>query len=398
LRKFLLPLPFALFLVILPFPGTVAARLLLLLVAFLISIWLFRIHRDNLPSIPGKAAIAVWAITCLTSLFFAVDLSYSLGEVKNEVGYAMMAFFAFFVAANNHRNAVLITRALVFGLLIIGGWGLASWLEGGFRWNEAGGHGGSGVFATYLITVAPALAYLALVEESQRMRRFMYGVLFMLLVLAFATGQRAVWPALAAQCLVFWWVQARHSGSPRFLGPFSPKSMAAVFAIISIASAGLLIGHEQRFGPEGETLVEDSRLRFWPTVIDTIQESPLTGAGMGRRAFAKAYPERIPEENTLLWHAHNVFLNYGLSMGIPGMLALAFLFGWWAYYFGRSARGDNAQALAGAAGLAIVVGVLLRNQFNDFFARDMSLMFWALTGLFARLAMPTPTFRKESRK
>lgn len=396
MRSYLLPLPFALFLVILPFPGTVAARLLLLLVAFLVSIWLYRTHRNDIPAIPGKKAIALWAAACLASILYAIDPAYSLGEVKNEVGYTMMAFFAFFVVANNHVHAKRILLSLLLGLLIIGGWGLIEWFHGGFRWNEAGGHGGSGVFATYLITVAPALAYLAVLEQSQRKRFFMYGALLMLFTLAFATGQRAVWPALAAQSLVFWWVLSRRSNSDQLKPLVSFKSATIVLAIVATTSAGLMIGHEHRFGPEGETLSEDIRFRFWPTVIATIEENPMTGAGMGRRAFAKAYPERIPEENTLLWHAHNVLLNYGLSMGIPGMLVLAFLFGWWMYYFGRCIGSNSARALAGAAGLSIVLGVLLRNQFNDFFARDMSLLFWALVGLFARLAISTSDARKEA--
>jgi len=398
LRSYLVPLPFALFLIILPFPGTVAARLLLLLIAFLISIWLFRIHRKDIPPIPGKAVIALWATTCLISVLYAVDPDYSLGEVKNEVGYTMMAFFAFFVVANNPVYAKRILHSLLLGLLIIGGWGLIEWVHGGFRWNEAGGHGGSGVFATYLITVAPALAYLAAVEQSQRKRFFIYGALLMLFTLAFATGQRAVWPALAAQGLVFWWVLSRRSSSAQSKPVVSLKSATIALAIIATTSAGLMIGHEHRFGPEGEAISEDVRLRFWPTVVATIEENPMTGAGMGRRAFAKAYPERIPEENTLLWHAHNVLLNYGLSMGIPGVLVIALLFGWWMYYFGRCIGSDSARALVGAAGLSIVLGVLLRNQFNDFFARDMSLLFWALVGLFARLAISTSDARKEAQR
>jgi len=397
LRSYLLPLPFALFLVILPFPGTVAARLLLLLVAFLVSIWLYRTHHNDIPAIPGKTAIALWAAACLASILYAIDPAYSLGEVKNEVGYTMMAFFAFFVIANNHVHAKHILLSLLLGLLIIGGWGLIEWLHGGFRWNEAGGHGGSGVFATYLITVAPVVAYLAAVEQSQRKRLPMYGALLMLFTLAFATGQRAVWPALAAQSLVFWWVLSRRSNSGQLNPLVSLKSATIVLTIVATTSAGLMIGHAHRFGSEGEALSEDIRFRFWPTVIATIEENPMSGAGMGRRAFAKAYPERIPEENTLLWHAHNVLLNYGLSMGIPGVLVLAFLFGWWMYYFGRCIGGDGARALAGAAGLSIVLGVLVRNQFNDFFARDMSLLFWALVGLFARLAISTSDARKEAR-
>jgi hypothetical protein len=39
------------------------------------------------------------------------------------------------------------------------------------------------------------------------------------------------------------------------------------------------------------------------------------------------------------------------------------------------------------AGCALLAGVFLRNQFNDFFQRDMSLLFWALCGLFAGMLL-----------
>jgi O-antigen ligase len=144
----------------------------------------------------------------------------------------------------------------------------------------------------------------------------------------------------------------------------------------------MLFSQHARFG--AEPLSADVRLAFWPKVVASIAEHPLAGAGFGRSVMHKAYPELIPADTPALWHAHNVFLNYGLQLGVPGMLALAGVFGSLAMLFWRAATN---HAVAGLAGLMLVSGVLLRNQFNDFFTRDMSLMFWALAGLFVRLAV-----------
>jgi O-antigen ligase len=83
-----------------------------------------------------------------------------------------------------------------------------------------------------------------------------------------------------------------------------------------------------------------------------------------------------------LWHAHNVFLNYGLEMGVPGMLALAWVFvsllrEYWRLYAGQ----DRVASLLGVAGLTLLAGMLLRNQVNDMFVRDEAILFWALNGM-----------------
>ena len=77
-------LPFMVLLFILPFPGTVALRLTCLAAAFLIAIASWR--RLAPPALPCKWAIALWAGVVIASLVYAVDPSYSLGEIKNEIG------------------------------------------------------------------------------------------------------------------------------------------------------------------------------------------------------------------------------------------------------------------------------------------------------------------------
>ena len=75
-----------------------------------------------------------------------------------------------------------------------------------------------------------------------------------------------------------------------------------------------------------EELTRDSRLKSWPSIVRRVlAEHPLEGAGFGRGVMSKADRDLIPEDNPMLWHAHNIFLNYGLQMGLPGMLALAWV-------------------------------------------------------------------------
>src|SRR5207249_8492814 len=86
---------------ILPFPGTVALRLLCLAGAFVVAIALWR--RLAPPRIPCKPALVFWALVALLSLAGAVDIPYSLGEIKNEILYTTMAFVAFFADRKSTR-------------------------------------------------------------------------------------------------------------------------------------------------------------------------------------------------------------------------------------------------------------------------------------------------------
>jgi O-antigen ligase len=69
-------------------------------------------------------------------------------------------------------------------------------------------------------------------------------------------------------------------------------------------------------------------------------------------------------------------------MGIPGILVLMLLFfsilrEYWRFYKSVDVR---LQWL-GACGLAMVIGVLMKNMTDHFFSRDLSLLFWSLVGM-----------------
>jgi O-antigen ligase len=99
--------------------------------------------------------------------------------------------------------------------------------------------------------------------------------------------------------------------------------------------------------------------------------------------MSRAYPDLLPaDESHVFWHPHNLVLAYGISAGVPGMVAVLAMFGSLAGRFWRLARrGEPLVRLAGLAGTTMVAGVLARNMANDFFVRDGALLFWALAGM-----------------
>jgi O-antigen ligase len=376
MRERLTLAPLMVLLFILPFPGTVALRLLCLATAFLIAMAVWR-HSD-VPRLPCKRAIAAWALVALLSLVYAVDPAYSLAEIKNEIGYSMMAFVAFFVLTRRDRDLGMLAVALGVGAVVISTWGLTSSLLAG-TWNEAGRHGGSASYASYSVTVFPLFLLLALYFDNPRYRAAALGIAVLMLVAAFFSGQRIVWPVVCLQILLaLAWL--RHKRKIHL----SVGAVGAVgVGVILAAGAVFVAAQSLRFhhGDAVTTVTSDNRLAQMPKVVERIVATPWTGSGFGRQAMRRAHTDLIPAEDSLLWHAHNSFLNYGLSMGLPGIAALVLLFSSLLWEYMRFLRDDDPQLqLLGLAGVLMILGVLLRNQVNDMFLRDLALLFWALNG------------------
>lgn len=397
----LLLFPFVLLLILLPFPGTVAARLLCLLLALVIAIQLsFRDKKLAVKFPPNRLGISIWMLIAMLSLLYSVDPAYSAKEIKNELLYAMIAFFGFYVVSQTVPAAQTLLRSVAFGFLLIGSVGVYGWISNRLVWPDTGIAGGIGSFSTYIITSMPALFWLSREDTSSLWRRFAKSMMAFAVGLALITVQRVTWPTLVAEFAIAL-VLLRREGllliSKRMQYGFIAVAVIAGVLAVSVTNQIRGLGSIADLVPSTETFNVpiakqslhggDVRLPFWPATISTIIDHPLTGAGFGQGAMKKAYPELIPPNISDLWHAHNVVLNYAIQMGVPGAFALLFMFFGLGRNYWRSLHNSKAATTAAIAGIMLIVGVLLRNQTNDFFRRDMALLFWCLTGIFSALVV-----------
>ena len=397
MRAFTL-LPFMVLLFILPFPGTVTLRLLCLAGAFGVAIALWR--RLAPPRIPCKPALVFWALVALISLAGAVDRDYSLGEIKNEILYTMMAFIAFFAATREEKDLRRLSISLFAGAVVMCAWALEARFRLGF-WHENGdiyGTGtfpgypavlgiwqerqergaiyGTGVFPGYAAVVVPML-FLFGARTPGRWRRTAAAVSFLLVsVTGLLSLQRIFLVVLALQgCLAL--ILLRRKGLIRLS---RATLLSGLIGIIALAGGTLVVVHHERLNMTNATpIAEDARVVQWRAVLVRIAQNPVIGSGIGREVMRKAHRDLIPDSS--FWHAHNVFLNYGLEMGLPGILALGWVFfsllrEYWRFYNST----DEKLKLLGIAGLMLILGVVLRNQVNDMFIRDAAILFWAVNG------------------
>ncbi|HEY5636552.1 MAG TPA: O-antigen ligase family protein [Burkholderiales bacterium] len=397
--------PAGTFLFILPFTHTVALRLLALFTAFGIAVWQWWPART--PALPGSLPawrwIAFWALLPLALAVASRDPAYSIGEWKTEVVYGMLALTTFFVMVRSEMRLRQAVGVLLAAFLVLTVWAIAARLHYGI-WNEASRFGGTGTFSTYLVTVMPILAVAGAMRLGGRRTGALIALLAALgLATGLFTGQRGLWMAIAVQGLVLA-VVLRMTGLWRPRNAVFPVVLVVIlilsFAAMQLAST-LRFGTDAGFGADSSTgsgqvigvdpktgaiVQQDPRLANWWQVLERVVQEPLTGHGFGRGMMAKAYPE-MKDRPDMFWHAHNLVLDYGIQLGIPGLVAILGLFGALLVHWMRLARSSDALVRAiGIAGVLLVVGVFARNMTNDFFQRDLSLLFWALTGLLAGAA------------
>jgi O-antigen ligase len=380
-------LPFVVFLFILPFPGTVALRLMCLVAMALIAAFSWRSLAP--PPVPCRWAIALWAGVVLASLVWAVDPAYSLREIKNEIGYSLAAGITFFAWTRDEGRLRLAGLALLAGFTAISVSVISGYAWHG-EWPAYAFYGGFGAISTYLVTVCPVLILAIVSWRPRDAGRWVVASGLLFLAVALLSVQRVLWPAIALQAVLSGAWLWRTAGGPLK----SSRLVWTSLVLLALLAGGLYASERLRTKGNSDAptaMQQDLRPHFWKEVILRIAEHPLRGAGFGQRAMSKAYPDLIPAENPLLWHAHNLVLNYGISEGIPGMIAVLVLFAAIGWRFWRLAlAGRRPENLAGLAGAVMVLGVFTRNMTNDFFMRDGALLFWAIAGMLFGYALRRP--------
>lgn len=370
------------FLFVLPIPHTTTIRLISLFLATLLSFLLLR--RYGTPAVPLKVPFAAWTLVAAFSLLYAVDPSYSLSEIKSEVLYSFFAYFVFFTQTRSIRewNAWLTTILAILCVLSV----TNVWL-----WSTTSDatlpryvYNGVGAYTSFLITALPfIILFLFHIALRGPARWLLRATPLLLLVPIYFTMNRTIWVVLLATALTL-------TPLLMFVGRSRVPKLGIVSALAAFFIAGLFSFYsilEMRVSLQAHpevvierTLAVDPRPGLWEFVVKEIASHPWQGAGFGQDSFNKAHPQ-WQRNNGLLFHAHNVFLDAGIQMGIPGIAVMLFLFGAVLFEYWRLYR--SRQQLAqwiGACGIAMVVAVVTRNMTDEFFRRDLALLFWSLVG------------------
>ncbi len=166
--------------------------------------------------------------------------------------------------------------------------------------------------------------------------------------------------------------------SPRqqkIIGGALVLGMTAPLLLYTLANTERQLGHTQ------------DREILYGTVLEHALKSPLTGTGFGhetnRAWYAKTFLH-IPGGEGLAQatHAHNILLSYLEQLGLPGICLVLVLFVSLLRPCWLAARGASPEMRRlGCAGLLLILGTLISNTFNFYFARHHLLLFMGLCGI-----------------
>lgn len=372
----------AAFILVLPFAHTVALRLTLLalLAACAVAVRL----REATPALPLKWPLVAVATISVLSIAWAVDPVSSFGEVKNEIVYTFLAFFSAFVLTRTRADFVFYTWIILGGFAVLVILGCAAFELPG-RWAHFGFQGGVGTYSTYLVTVMPWVLASLVLTRSQIARAVLLMLIAMALYGGFLTANRAFFITMLVVVVTF-----AALAVPLFSLRLAKKlfvGMAVLAFLTGLIGLFLLVIEGKLGAADGlgalveRTFVGDVRIGFWRDSIEAMRENLWFGVGFGRPSFGYAYPELRTSE--YFWHAHNMFLNRLAQTGVVGLAALLFLLV--ALVRQASALYARHQTLElrviGAAALALLLGVIVKNFTDDFFGRELALLTWTMIGI-----------------
>jgi O-antigen ligase len=338
-------------------------------------------------------ALLAWPAWAAASVMWSAHPRYTRFEVGTEIGWGLVTFAIFYVAA---RNAVsfraLIATAVGAGALLAGMALYAALAAGGFDPNTSlqGSHGGVGAFSTYIVLVLPLLPLLL----APRPVGFGSGgptlaatgfVFALLLAAARLTGNRMIWLAIAAAILLAailaaWRWRGRLKRAPRRWGGV----VVGVLLLLGVLFVSATLERTRIDFKQDTTLVEaiadDPRFPLWEYSFDRIRERPWSGFGFGKAILGAELQGELGDP--LLTHAHNLFVSQWLQIGAIGMLALIALFAalawrYWTFVLGT----DGVLAAIGVAGLVMLLAFVVKNLTDDFMIRPTSREFWALNAV-----------------
>jgi putative inorganic carbon (HCO3(-)) transporter len=390
-------------------PATAAALLVIALT------WIVNWRR--FPQTPLNGALLIWGLSLAVGILVSADPDLTLPKATGLIlGLAAWRYTSLFVTdARRLRWAGAAYLLLALGFVLLGilgaDWRLKiPWLASVInlapsallRLPEAPNEGVQlNQLAGTLLLALPLTVSLALngsIAGLSRSRRRALGALSLVLLgLLVLSQSRGGWLGgmVGLGALAWLWWRALPAGPLRRRAglSFAGFLLIVVLAVAVIGPANLQSLWQE---PPRDTVLGNLgtlgfRQEVWRWALVGIEDFPFTGTGLGtfRRVAPRLYPIAVPATYDIA-HAHNIFLQVALDLGLPGLaaylalLALALRLGW------QAARRDPALrpwAWGLCAGLLALHAYGLADALAP--GSKPALLFWLALGLLC--AMPQST-------
>ena len=367
--------------------------LLLALAVGMGACWLW----SALPSLAFRRPAAGWAqplawrdvfalpallflLACLLSLSQAEHLREGLRSLRTVVVEPLLLYGLVLWAGGGQRQARRLVEALILAAVAICLIGFYQYFftdqvitaEDVRRMKAF--YGSPNNLGLFLGRVAPLSAALAVFCPR---RRWLWaaatGVVLASILLTFSIG---AWIGAAAGLLLVAWLAG---GRARWvvigLGSLSLVASVPLGRVERVAS---------HFSLESGTNL--LRLQLWQSAANMLRDHPLLGVGLDN--FLYQYQRyglgEVVWKEPSLSHPHNLVLDFWLSAGLLGLVAMLWLLGaffWRATSLYRSSQGPLERALAVGAMGSMLDLVIHGTIDNSYFLLDLASIFWLSLGV-----------------
>ncbi len=169
---------------------------------------------------------------------------------------------------------------------------------------------------------------------------------------------------------------------------------------VVVVAGGLVVLQIGLNSPAGEVAASsainglDGRLELWSRALYAISDFPFTGIGLGtfERVIPVLYPLFTISPDTVIAHAHNLLLQVGVDLGLPGLIAyLALFINVGVVLVLRLRRRDGALDWALAAGvLGGLIAMFTHGIFDvPVWGARPAVLPWLLIALAVQVGVPT---------
>jgi O-antigen ligase len=333
------------------------------------------------------APIILFLSAALLSLLATEYLRLSLRELRTLVVEPVLFWYLCRAVLRSPRDAALLVGTLAATTTLVAAIGLAQLVVGGAVTDVQGVRRVLGTYTSpnhFALLLGRALPFLiATAWIVPRWRPWAAAGAALCAGALLATFSVGGWLGTGLSTLV---VVGLLGGRRALLALTLAGALAAV-VILFAAPVERLAG---RLDPrQGTSFV---RIQLWQAATKLIAQSPLLGIGLDN--FLYRYPSLMEPGTTFepnLSHPHNLVLQFWLQLGLPGLVALAWLL--WAFVrlvwpHARDAAGPPLERALAVGALGSMTDFVAHGLVdNSYFLPDMAIVFWLTLAVAATLGV-----------
>ena len=377
----------------LPLSPTVTNYLLVPLPLLLLWGW----RQKQLAQLTERRAaglVAAFALVGAVSLAVAPRFFESAYNYVHLMGRYVLIYFAVLLGVQTRRQAYHVVGAVLASSLLVSAYGIYQYFHGvamlTSEWVDVAQFPtlktrafstlqNPNLLAAFLLMVMSLAGGIFFSTQRLRIRLPLLLVGAVALLCLIFTYSRGAWVSLVVITVICGFLFSR-----RLLWVLGPA-----LGIIGFFARDLVVARVASiFNPTDTSAT--LRMALWESTWSMIADHPVTGIGWGAYQFVyPAYDFFIQDPGTIIFHAHNLYLNIAAELGLPGIaLFLLALLAHVAIGFRvlRQTRLPEQRGIVMGL-IAVVIGVLV-NGMTDFalFNIEISMLFWLFVALIAVLA------------